>query len=471
MRTCFRRLSVASLFIASLAAPAFSQAPLGSGFTYQGSLESSGAVVNAVADFEFRLFDALTGGAQVGTTQTANNVGVVDGRFTTALDFGAGAFNGNARFLEIAVRSPAGTDDFVTLAPRQALTAAPYALKVPGIDGHSLDAVDGSPADALFVSHNGWVGVGTTNPSGRLDVRSAFGTYVRVGVGDGNLHMNGLDGWASIVNDTPGPDAQIDFTLNNERHMVVKGGGNVGIGTTQPLRRFTVVDDGLFTARFENSHLAGSVVEFSNSAIGARWELGVAGFQPPAGMLSGSTYFYRQGEVDLTMVMAPNQWVGMGVNNPGFRLDLPNIANADGRGRANQWVTYSSARWKENVQTLDGALDKVTQLRGVSFDWKPEHGGAHDVGFVAEEVGKVVPELVTWEKDGAWAQGLAYDRVTALTVEAIKEQQGQVESLRQANAGLREQVAMQGQEIAELREQLSNLMNQVTAMRDAAETK
>ncbi len=123
-----------------------------------------------------------------------------------------------------------------------------------------------------------------------------------------------------------------------------------------------------------------------------------------------------------------------------MRLDLPNIANADGRGRANAWTTYSSIRWKDNVQTLEGALDKVRQLRGVSFDWNAEHGGAHDIGFVAEEVGKVVPEIVTWENDGTWAKSLAYDRITALAVEAIKEQQRQIESLQQANADMQERI-------------------------------
>jgi hypothetical protein len=132
----------------------------------------------------------------------------------------------------------------------------------------------------------------------------------------------------------------------------------------------------------------------------------------------------------------PNSWIGLGVGSPAFRLELENIANPDGRARANAWVTFSSARWKDNVHTLDVALDTVMRLRGVSFDWKPEHGGQPDIGFVAEEVGKVVPELVSWEKDGPHAQGLAYDRVTALAVEAIKQQQRTLESLRRENAEL-----------------------------------
>lgn len=68
-----------------------------------------------------------------------------------SLEFGASAFTGDKRWLEIAVRSPAGSGSFTTLTPRQPLTASPYALKALGVDGHSLDGSDGSPANALLV--------------------------------------------------------------------------------------------------------------------------------------------------------------------------------------------------------------------------------------------------------------------------------------------------------------------------------
>ena len=439
MKRWFRTMSVAALLAASTAMPALAQ--IGTAITYQGRLELAGAVVNSTVDLQFRLFTSPTGSTQVGTTQNFSNMPLTDGLFTVPLDFGAGAFNGEARHLEIAVRAPAGTGNFVILTPRQSLTAAPYALKVPGVDGHSLDAADGSPTDALFVNSGGDVGIGTTSPLGRLDVRSGNNSYVRVDNVNGDLHMNGgTDKVAGVYNDSAGVDARMDFIVNGGAHMVVNGGGGVGVGTVNPLRRFTVVDGGIFTARFENTHPIGSVVEFSNTTAGTTWELGVSGVQPPAGTLPGSMYFYRQGSTELAMTIAPNSWVGLGISDPGFRLDLPNIANADGRGRANAWTTYSSIRWKDNVKTLENALDTVKQLRGVSFDWNEDHGGAHDIGFVAEEVGKVLPELVTWEQDGQWAKSLAYDRITAVAIEAIKEQQAQIESLRQANAGLEARV-------------------------------
>src|SRR5690554_369979 len=66
-------------------------AALGTSFTYQGRLTDGGSPANGSYDFEFRLYDALDGGAQVGSTITKENVTVTDGHFTVLLDFGANA--------------------------------------------------------------------------------------------------------------------------------------------------------------------------------------------------------------------------------------------------------------------------------------------------------------------------------------------------------------------------------------------
>jgi hypothetical protein len=101
---------------------------LGTGFTYQGRLLLSGTPLSGTCDLQFTLWDAGTGGTQVGITQTASALSVSDGEFTVVLDFGAEPFAGDARWLEVSVRSPAGSGPYITLSPRQALTAVPYAL-------------------------------------------------------------------------------------------------------------------------------------------------------------------------------------------------------------------------------------------------------------------------------------------------------------------------------------------------------
>jgi hypothetical protein len=103
-------------------------APLGTAFTYQGQLRQAGVPVNGTCDFQFSLFDAAAAGAQIGATQAATGVTLVDGRFTVQLDFGPAAFTGEARWLQIATRCPSGSGGFTPLDPRQPLTPSPYAL-------------------------------------------------------------------------------------------------------------------------------------------------------------------------------------------------------------------------------------------------------------------------------------------------------------------------------------------------------
>lgn len=107
-------------------------APVSAGFTYQGRLEQDGRPVTASCDLQFALWDAAIGGVQVGGMQQVDNVAVSLGVFTVLLNeggqFGGDAFAGQARWLAIAVRCPAGTGDFTPLGARQPLSAVPYAL-------------------------------------------------------------------------------------------------------------------------------------------------------------------------------------------------------------------------------------------------------------------------------------------------------------------------------------------------------
>ncbi len=91
----------------------------------------------------------------------------------------------------------------------------------------------------------------------------------------------------------------------------------------------------------------------------------------------------------------------------------------------------SSIRWKRNIRPISNALDKVMSMRGVYFDWDKEHGGGHDMGMIAEEVGKVVPEIVQFESNGIDASGMDYGKLTPILLEAIKAQQQIIEDLQQ----------------------------------------
>ena len=81
--------------------------------------------------------------------------------------------------------------------------------------------------------------------------------------------------------------------------------------------------------------------------------------------------------------------------------------------------TSSSRRWKRNIKNINDPLYKLSKLRGVTYDWDADHGGHHDIGFIAEEVGAVLPEIVVYEANGIDAIGMDYSKLTPLLVEAV----------------------------------------------------
>ena len=91
---------------------------------------------------------------------------------------------------------------------------------------------------------------------------------------------------------------------------------------------------------------------------------------------------------------------------------------------------YSSdERLKDNITPLSNALDKINQIGGYEFDWNSDssHSG-HDVGVIAQEIEKVLPEVVV-DRDTGY-KAVRYDKIVALLINAIKEQQLQIDELR-----------------------------------------
>ena len=128
-------------------------------------------------------------------------------------------------------------------------------------------------------------------------------------------------------------------------------------------------------------------------------------------------------------VSIPFGKLGVGVSGDGVThgITLPDNSDATGQVKANAFVSYSSIRFKENIEPLGSALDTISKLKGVSYNWKDT--GKKDFGFIAEEVGKVLPEIVEWNVDPQYANTMDYTRIISFLVEAVKEQQKKIDLL------------------------------------------
>ncbi|MGD8794252.1 MAG: tail fiber domain-containing protein [Anaerolineae bacterium] len=180
-------LVVMTLAAATLqASPPEIQAPVGSAFTYQGRLLDDGLPVDNDCDFQFDLWDAASGGAQLGTTQSLDAVPVADGYFTVYLNgsgqFGGDVFQGKARYLAISVRCPTGAGTYASLG-RQALAATPYAHYALGAPWSGLSGVPAGFADGVDNNTTYSAGQGLLLDHGEFSIPTAF--LLPLGCGDG----------------------------------------------------------------------------------------------------------------------------------------------------------------------------------------------------------------------------------------------------------------------------------------------
>ena len=241
---------------------------LGTAFTYPGLLkDGSGNPVTATCDFQFGLYDALNGGSAKGNTpQTVPGWPVTDGYFTVSLDFGANAFDGNARWLEISVRCPAGGGSYTTLSPRQPLTPAPYALALPGLVTQqnitSTNLIGGYSGNSITAGKVGAAIGGGGNSPRPNSVTADYGTVsgglgntaagYAVAIGGGQLNLaSGADGTIG---------GGYSNTVNSPYSTVGGGNNNKAIGVG------AVVSGGEFnTACCTESTVAGGTSNFAGN--------------------------------------------------------------------------------------------------------------------------------------------------------------------------------------------------------------
>ena len=334
-------------------------ASLGTTFTYQGRLASGAAAPTGLYDFQFSLWDAASGGAQAGGTLDRVATGVTNGLFTVTLDFGAGAFNGGGRWLEIGVRTNGSPADFSPLLPRQALTPAPYALYAPSA-GVANTATTAGTATTASVANS-----------------VASGQVVR--------SLNAL---------------KDDVTLNAGANVTLTPSGQT-----------------LTLASPADWHVGGNAGTMPGTSF-----LGTTDNQPLE--LWGN----NQRALRLEPRASGPNFIGGATNNV-----IQGGAYAD---------TIGGGTWHWN----DAGLQHLT--RDIESSWKSNSGTPEDdqklwaqkrreataelskpqMGFIAQEVEQVYPDWVKTDEQGY--RQVNMEHVNAVLVNAVKEQQAEIETLR-----------------------------------------
>jgi N-acetylneuraminic acid mutarotase len=135
------RLSIALACVLLILVSATHAPAQTSAFTYQGRLSETNGLANGLYDLQFKLFSTAVGDTALASLAVTNGLPITNGIFTVALDFGPALFDGGERWLEIGVRPGGNAGTYTMLAPRQNITATPYAIRAMTVPDGSIGTV------------------------------------------------------------------------------------------------------------------------------------------------------------------------------------------------------------------------------------------------------------------------------------------------------------------------------------------
>lgn len=343
-----KRLLMAGMALCGCGAlPAAGQTPLGTSFTFQGQLNDNGQPANAEYDFLFRLYDAETGGTLISLDLLAGDVPVENGLFSQELDFvpqpNKTLFDGDNRWIEVAVRPGNSGGNYTPLVPRQKLTAAPYATFALG--GPGGGGPWASNGQNIFNTNRGNVGIGRSDPGYKLEVAGAVAA-------DGEVYSVSPDqqsvaflGWGTdpfgnemarirIGGNGPGATNGLEIQKTGDRHLLrITHDGFIGMGTREPLDRLHVVGnvlaDGLLRSRNPNDLTTEVFLGWGVDGGGADLaEIRIAGNGP--GAYNGLDIRYVA-DRSLMRILG-NGSVGIGTTEPEAKLEVTSDASSRGAG-------------------------------------------------------------------------------------------------------------------------------------------
>ena len=314
-------------------------------------------------------------------------------------------------------------------------------------------------AERMRILSNGNIGIGTTDTQtfrlavdgpnvGQGDttttIRVFDTTSATTGTGGGISFAGYFSGTSSIINtfsyikggkenSTAGDYASyLSFGTRvngggaTER-MRITSGGNVGIGTTAPGHRLSVVGQGtgimhVGDAGFGSNNYTGISLNGTLSTTAYNFLSSTSDISLYINRPSGGSIRFRETNSD-QMVISAGGNVGINTSSPSFRLDVSGDIRATG-----DVIAFSDTRVKENINTITNALTKVTSLRGVTYTRNDSEDKSTKIGVIAQEVLPILPEVVQQDNNGNYS--VAYGNIVGVLIEAIKELKAEIDQLK-----------------------------------------
>lgn len=349
-----------------------------------------------------------------------------------------------------------------------------------------------SPTDnnTTIYHMGGNVGIGTNAPTSKVDVEGGNieltqGNSLRWGPDDtgerifsnaglggnsgNNLHIESREYMYFIAdrNNTSAAGNDVGFVWGTNTSwqdgtptelMRLTDAGNVGIGTAIPTEKLhvntSVVNEGIALSQTSltntvmlNSNSGGGYLGFINNS--ASTDAGLTAYiqqREPNGtggvandlvyVAQGGTHHFLQAVGINTSAPAAGFWLDVAGNIQCNNIQLTAYAGTTNReigvNAGGSIIIYpSDQRLKKDIADVNDGLSKIMKLRPVYYNWKntEEYGKQREVGFIAQEANKVIPEVAsTFKKDGEEYNSINYSRVVAVLTKAIQEQQALIES-------------------------------------------